>query len=47
DTVVGVPVKVGKNGMEQIIEIKLLPEEAAALKKSAEDVKGNIAKVKF
>ncbi len=47
DTVVGVPVKVGKNGMEQIIEIKLLPEEAAALRKSAEDVKGNIAKVKF
>ncbi len=47
NTVVGVPVKVGKNGVEQIIEIKLLPEEAAALQKSAEDVKANIAKVKF
>ena len=47
DTVVGVPVKVGKNGVEQIIEIKLLPEEAAALQKSADDVKANIAKVKF
>ncbi|HET6400787.1 MAG TPA: malate dehydrogenase [Candidatus Kapabacteria bacterium] len=47
DTVVGVPVKVGKNGMEQIIEIKLLPDEAAALKKSADDVKANLAKVKF
>jgi malate dehydrogenase len=47
DTVVGVPVKVGKNGMEQIIEIKLQPDEAAALQKSASDVKENIAKVKF
>jgi malate dehydrogenase len=47
DTVVGVPVKVGKNGMEQIIEIKLQPDEAAALTKSANDVKENIAKVKF
>ncbi len=47
DTVVGVPVKVGKNGMEQIIEIKLQPDEAAALQKSANDVKENIAKVKF
>jgi malate dehydrogenase len=47
DTVVGVPVKLGKNGMEGIIEIKLLPDEEAALKKSAEDVKENIAKVKF
>ncbi|MGB2855437.1 MAG: malate dehydrogenase [Dehalococcoidia bacterium] len=30
---VGVPAKLGKNGMEQIIEIKLMPEEEAALKK--------------
>jgi malate dehydrogenase len=47
DTVAGVPVKLGKNGMEEIIEIKLLPDEAAALKKSADDVKENIAKLKF
>jgi malate dehydrogenase len=47
DTVVGVPVKLGKNGVEQIIEIKLLPEEAAALKRSADDVKENIAKLGF
>jgi malate dehydrogenase len=47
NTVAGVPVKLGKNGMEGIIEIKLLPDEEAALKKSAEDVKENIAKVKF
>jgi malate dehydrogenase len=33
--VVGVPVKLGKNGIEQIIELKLTPEESAALKKSA------------
>ncbi len=37
--VVGVPVKLGKNGIEQIIEIKLLPEEEAALKRSAEAVR--------
>ncbi len=47
DTVAGVPVKLGRNGLEQIIEIKLQPDEDAALKKSAEDVKANIAKVKF
>jgi malate dehydrogenase len=47
DTVAGVPVKLGKNGIEQIIEIKLTPEEKAALDKSAADVKENIAKVKL
>ena len=47
DTVVGVPVKLGKNGIEQIIEIKLTPEESAALKKSADDVKLNMDKVKL
>ena len=36
---VGVPVKLGANGMEQIIEIKLTPEEQAALNKSADAVK--------
>jgi malate dehydrogenase len=35
---IGVPVKLGKNGMEQVIELRLNPEEAAALKKSAEAV---------
>ncbi|MGA9406773.1 MAG: malate dehydrogenase [Bacteroidota bacterium] len=47
DTVVGVPMKLGKNGIEQIMEIKLTPEESAALKKSADDVKSNIDKVKL
>jgi malate dehydrogenase len=36
---VGVPVKLGANGVEQIVEIKLTPEEQAALNKSAAAVK--------
>ena len=47
DTVVGVPVKLGKSGVEQIMEIKLTAEESAALKKSADDVKSNMEKVKL
>ncbi len=35
---VGVPVKLGANGIEQIIELKLTPEEREALKRSAEAV---------
>ena len=34
-----VPVKVGKNGIEQVIEIKLTPDEQAALQRSADGVK--------
>lgn len=45
DTVVGVPAKLGKNGLEQIIEIKLTDSEAAELKKSADDVKVNMSKL--
>ncbi|MFW6117915.1 MAG: malate dehydrogenase [Chloroflexota bacterium] len=37
--VVGVPVKLGKNGVEQIIELDLAPEEDAALRKSADAVR--------
>jgi malate dehydrogenase len=47
DTVVGVPVKLGKNGLEKIIEITLTDSESAALQKSANEVKENIAKVKL
>ncbi len=47
DTVVGVPVKLGKNGVEQILEIQLNDEEKALLKKSAEDVKVNMNKIVF
>ncbi|MBI3670970.1 MAG: malate dehydrogenase [Acidobacteria bacterium] len=36
---VGVPVKLGARGVEQIIEIKLTPEENAALQKSAASVR--------
>jgi len=36
---IGVPCKLGAAGLEEIIEIKLTPEEDAALKKSAEAVK--------
>jgi len=36
---VGVPVKLGARGIEQIIEIKLSPEEKAALDKSAASVR--------
>ena len=40
---VGVPVKLGAKGIEQIIEIKLTPEEKAALEKSVAAVKELIA----
>jgi malate dehydrogenase len=36
---VGVPVKLGARGIEQIVEIKLTPEEKAALDKSAASVR--------
>jgi malate dehydrogenase len=39
DLFVGVPCKLGARGLEQIIEIKLTPEEDAAFKKSAAAVK--------
>jgi malate dehydrogenase len=40
---VGVPVKLGSKGIEQIIEIKLTAEEQAALQKSADSVKELVA----
>ena len=39
DLFVGVPCKLGGNGLEEIIEITLTPDEDAALKKSAEAVR--------
>ena len=47
DTYIGVPVKLGRKGMEKIIEVPLTPEERAALHKSAEEVKANIAKLQL
>ncbi|HEV7836747.1 MAG TPA: malate dehydrogenase, partial [Gemmatimonadaceae bacterium] len=46
DLYVGVPVKLGRNGMEQIIEIKLEEDEAAALRKSADAVQELFDKLK-
>ena len=45
DTFVGVPVKLGEEGIEEIIQIKLNADEQAALNKSANDVKQSIAKL--
>lgn len=45
DLFIGVPVKLGAGGVEEIIEIKLTDEESAALKKSAaavEELKGTL-----
>jgi malate dehydrogenase len=39
DLFVGVPVKLGARGLEQVVEIALTPEEAAALTRSADAVK--------
>ncbi|MBI3591435.1 MAG: malate dehydrogenase [Candidatus Melainabacteria bacterium] len=45
DVFVGVPVKLGQKGIEEIIELKLASEEMDALRKSAEAVKQNVAKL--
>jgi malate dehydrogenase len=43
----GVPVKLGAKGLEQIIEIKLEPEEQAALMKSAAAVRELVDVIKM
>jgi malate dehydrogenase len=43
----GVPCKLGKRGLEKILELKLSAAEAAALKKSAEAVKQTMAAVQL
>jgi malate dehydrogenase len=43
----GVPCKLGKRGLEKILELKLTAAEAAALKKSAEAVKQTMAAVQL
>ena len=45
DFFVGVPVKLGKDGVEEIIELNLAPEELDLLRQSAELVKENIGKL--
>lgn len=44
---VGVPVKLGRAGVEQVIEITLTPEEDAAFKKSAAAVRELVEKLKL
>lgn len=39
DTVIGVPVKLGRSGIEQVIELELTPDEQTQLAKSAEAVR--------
>jgi malate dehydrogenase len=46
DLFIGVPVKLGRGGMEGVIEIKLTEEEAAALDKSAAAVQGLVETLK-
>ena len=45
DVFIGVPVKLGSKGIEEIIELKLATEELEALHKSGEAVKQNVAKL--
>lgn len=46
DLFIGVPVKLGRNGLEKVIEIKLTDEERAGLKKSADAVQELVEKLK-
>lgn len=45
DVVLGVPAKLGRDGIEEIVEIELLEEERMALKRSAQVVRDNIARL--
>ena len=47
ETVIGVPVKLGRKGIEQIIELELTKEEKQALAKSAEAVRELIKTMKL
>ena len=44
---VGVPCKLARGGLEQIVEIELAADERAALRKSAEQVNESMAAVKI
>ena len=44
---VGVPVKLGRQGVEQIIEIKLAPDEQSAFDRSAAAVQELVDKLKL
>jgi malate dehydrogenase len=42
-----VPVVLGRNGVEKIIEVQLTEEEKAMMQKSADLVKGTMSALKF
>jgi len=42
DVYIGLPAVLGRNGVEKIVDIKLLDDEKAALKKSADSIKENV-----
>ncbi|MDP2841953.1 MAG: malate dehydrogenase, partial [Candidatus Methanoperedens sp.] len=46
DIYLGVPVKLGRNGVEEIIELELTADEGKALDRSAEAVRSGIASLK-
>jgi len=47
DVYVGVPARLGRGGVEQVLELELSPAEKEALARSAQDVSENIAKLKL
>jgi malate dehydrogenase len=47
DVVTGVPIKLGSKGVDQIIELDLLDDEREGLRRSAERVKNNLAKLSW
>jgi malate dehydrogenase len=47
DLFLGVPCKLGKRGLEKVIEVQLTPDEKAALQKSADAVREPMAAVKM
>jgi malate dehydrogenase len=46
DLFIGVPARLGSQGLEKVIEIKLTAEEKSALDRSAESVRELVSKLK-
>ena len=47
DLFLGVPCKLGRNGLEKVIEVQLTQDEKAALQKSADAVRESMAAIKI
>jgi len=47
DVCIGVPAKIGRNGIDKVVEIKLTAEERSMLIRSANSVRENIGKLKM